>query len=159
MKIQIVSVGKIKDNFWKQAQSEYCKMISRFCDIEVIELQDEKIPDKVSDNEALKILDKEGQKILPYINTNNTYTCSMAIEGKQYDSVEFAELLRNIFLTNSKIVFVIGGSLGITSDIKKKSDKLISLSKMTFPHRLSRVILLEQIFRAFKINNNETYHK
>jgi len=159
MKIKIICVGKIKESFYREAISEYSKRLSKFCTLEIIEVQDEKTPDKASDIEVEQILKKEGIRILEKIKDSD-YLITLEIEGKKVTSEKLAEKIESICLTgNSSISFVIGGSLGIDSSIKRKSDFSLSFSDMTFPHQLMRVILLEQIYRAFKINSNEPYHK
>lgn len=150
--IKIICVGKIKEDYFKDAIDEYKKRLSKYTDLEIIEVPDEGLTDiKTS-------LKKESEKILKYINTKD-YIITMEIEGKQISSPELAEKIDNIYNTNSNITFIIGGSYGLSDEIKNLSSYKLSFSKMTFPHQLFRVILLEQIYRAFKINNNESYHK
>lgn len=159
MKIKIICVGKIKENFYKDAILEYSKRLSRYCILEVVEVEDEKTPDKASENECSLIKKKEGQKILSHIK-DNEFIVTLEIEGKKLTSPGLAKKLEEItVLGNSTIDFIIGGSLGLSDEIKNKADFKLSFSDMTFPHQLMRVILLEQIYRAFKINNNEPYHK
>lgn len=159
MKIKIICVGKIKENFYKDAILEYSKRLSRYCILEVVEVEDEKTPDKASENECSLIKKKEGQRILSHIKDND-FIVTLEIEGKKLTSPGLAKKLEEItVLGNSTIDFVIGGSLGLSDEIKNKADFKLSFSDMTFPHQLMRVILLEQIYRAFKINNNEPYHK
>lgn len=150
--IKIVCVGKIKEKYLEEALNEYKKRISKYTKIEIITL-----PDYDYDNEELT-KDKEKELILKNINSKD-YLITLEIEGKMLTSEEFASKIDNTFITNSNITFVIGGSYGISDDIKKISDFKLSFSRMTFPHQLFRVILLEQIYRAFKINKNESYHK
>lgn len=145
-------MGKIKESFLEEAIKEYKKRISRYQQLEIVELQDEGISDK---KVALK---KEKEKILKVLNIKD-YIITLEIEGKEESSEEFAKRLDNIFIENSNITFIIGGSYGLDDDIKSLSNYKMSFSKMTFPHQLFRVILLEQIYRAFKIINNEEYHK
>ena len=150
--IKIICVGKIKEKFFDNAIDEYKKRLSKYTDLEIIEVPDEGLTDiKTS-------LKKESEKILKYLNTKD-YIITMEIEGKQISSEELADKIDNIYNINSNITFVIGGSYGLSDDIKRLSNYKLSFSKMTFPHQLFRVILLEQIYRAFKINNNESYHK
>lgn len=159
MKIKIICVGKIKENFYKDAILEYSKRLSRYCILEVVEVEDEKTPDKASENECSLIKKKEGQRILSHIK-DNEFIVTLEIEGKKLTSPGLAKKLEEItVLGNSTIDFIIGGSLGLSDEIKNKADLKLSFSDMTFPHQLMRVILLEQIYRAFKINNNEPYHK
>ena len=143
--IKIICVGKIKEKFYVDAINEYKKRLSKYTKLEIIELQDSDIL-------------KEKELILKNINFKD-YNIALAIEGKEYTSVELANHIDKIQNINSNITFIIGGSDGIDSEIKEKVNELISFSKLTFPHQLFRVILLEQIYRCFKINNNETYHK
>lgn len=144
--IKIICLGKIKEKYLVELIKDYEHRISRFHKIEIIELKDE------------DSLLKEEQKLMPLIN-NKDFLITLEIEGKEYKSTEFASLIENKFITHSTITFIIGSSLGLSENIKKKSHLALSFSKMTYPHGLFRGILLEQIYRAFKINNNETYHK
>lgn len=150
--IKIICVGKIKEKFYRDAIEEYLKRLSKYEKVEIIECKD------YADLSINEILTKEKNEIEKNINIKD-YIITMEIEGKNISSTEFAEKLDNIYLTNSNITFIIGGSYGIHEDIKNKSNYKLSFSKMTFPHQLFRVILLEQIYRCFKINNNESYHK
>ena len=150
--IKIITIGSIKEKYLKDAIDEYKKRISKYTNLEIIELKDEGL---VEESKSIKL---EGEKIEKHLNDRD-YIITLEIEGKEYDSVEFAEKLRNIQIENSNIVFIIGGSYGLADSIKDKAKMHLSFSKMTFPHQLFRVLLLEQIYRAFKINNNESYHK
>lgn len=150
--IKIITVGNLKEKYLKDALEEYKKRISRYTNIEIIEVNDE---GHVEQEKAIKI---EGQKILKYIS-NKDYLITLEIEGKQLSSEEFATKIDNILIENSNITFVIGGSYGLSDEIKQKSNLHLSFSKMTFPHQLFRILLLEQIYRCYKINNNESYHK
>jgi len=150
--IKIICVGKIKEKYYIDAIEEYKKRLSKYTSVEIIELEDEKTTDKIV---ALR---KESERILKHIN-NKDYIISLAIEGEQLDSLSLASKIDNIYNSYSNITFIIGGSVGLSDEIKDKSNMLLSFSKMTFPHQLFRVILLEQIYRAYKINNNEEYHK
>lgn len=159
MKIIVICVGKIKEKFYRDAIAEYTKRLSRYCKLEIVELEDEKTPDNSSDKVNLDILKKEGERIASHI-PEDAYVISLAIEGIKLDSVALSKRINKLGIEgHSKIAFVIGGSLGIDADIKKKSDLLLSFSDMTFPHQLMRVILLEQIYRSYRIINNEPYHK
>ena len=155
--INIVCVGKIKENYLKDAILEYSKRLSKYCKLNIIEITDEPIPKNLSEKASNNIKNIEGNKILNYLN--NSYVISLDLKGKQYSSEEFSEKIENISFNNSNISFVIGGSLGLSKEVLEKSNELICFSKMTFPHQLIRVFLLEQLFRAFKIQNNETYHR
>ena len=149
--IKIITVGKIKEKYLLDAIKEYEKRISKYSKINIIEVPDENY-------DMIKTLEKEKENILKYINEKD-YIIILDIEGNEITSVEFAEKINDIFNHNSDIAFIIGGSYGLHNDIKKIGNYRLSFSKMTFPHQLFRVILMEQIYRTFKINNNETYHK
>lgn len=156
--INIICVGKLKENYLKDAINEYCKRLSKYCKLDIIEIADEQIPNNINDKVSNNIKNIEGSKIIS--NLKNSYVISLDLKGKQYSSEEFSKKLENISLfINSNITFIIGGSLGLSDEVLEKSNELICFSKMTFPHQLIRVFLLEQIFRAFKIQNNETYHR
>ncbi len=150
--IKIITVGAIKEKYLKDAIEEYTKRISKYTNIEIIEVKDEGLV------EPQKAMDLEGEKIKKYISPRD-YVITLEIEGKQLTSEEFAQKINNIYLESSNITFIIGGSYGISQEIKNMSNFKLSFSKMTFPHQLFRVNLLEQIYRAYKINNNESYHK
>ena len=150
--IKIICVGRIKEKFYVDAIEEYKKRLSKYTNLEIIELEDEKTTDK---EVAIR---KESERIEKYISQKD-YVISLAIDGKELSSTELASKMDNIFISYSNITFIIGGSLGLSKEIKDKSNMLLSFSKMTFPHQLFRVILLEQIYRSYKINNNEEYHK
>ena len=150
--IKIITVGAIKENYFKEAIEEYIKRLHKYTSIEMIEVKDEGF-DEIEKN--IKI---ESEKIQKYISEKD-YIITLEIEGKSYTSEEFAEKIDQIMMENSNITFIIGGSYGLSNDIKGKANLHLSFSKMTFPHQLFRVILLEQIYRAFKINHNENYHK
>lgn len=158
IRIRIISVGKMKERYYLQAQGEYIKMLGRFAQVEVVELQDEKNMENPSPAQRQMVLSKEGARIQKAMEGFG-YKIVMAIEGQQPDSMAFSKKLEEITLRASSICIVIGGSFGIDEEIKKKADYLLSLSSMTFPHRLARIVLLEQLFRGFKIMNGETYHK
>lgn len=157
MKIKIVCVGKLKEKYLNDGIAEYTKRISRFARVDIVELSDEKIPESPSPAECLAVLKSEGEKIEKHLEG---YVISLCIEGNMMSSEELAKKIADIQLDgNSTITFVIGGSLGIEESIKKAARLKLSFSKMTFPHQLMRLILTEQIYRAFKINANESYHK
>lgn len=159
MKINIICVGKLKEKYLIDAVNEYSKRLKRFCTLNIIELPDEKIPDNASLAEESQIIKAEAEKIKKYISDDD-YVFSLCVEGLQLSSEGFSEKISNAMLNGkSTIDFIIGGSLGLCESIKKRSDFRISFSKMTFPHQLMRVVLAEQIYRAFKINANEKYHK
>ena len=159
MKIRIICVGKIKEKYLKDAIAEYVKRLSRFCKLEVCELPDIKIPDNPSPSECTELLRAEGESILKHLS-KDSYVISLCVEGKQISSEDLADKLASVTLSGkSTIDFVIGGSLGLSDEVKKRSDMRLSFSLFTFPHQLMRLILTEQIYRAFKINANEEYHK
>lgn len=159
LSINIICVGKIKENYLKDAISEYSKRLSKYCNLNIIELPDEKLPSQLSQKNIDEVKNIEGNKILAHIK-KDSYTICLDLKGKQFSSEEFSAKIDSIALNfNSSINFIIGGSLGLSKDVLEKANEKICFSKMTFPHQLIRVFLLEQIYRAFKINNNETYHK
>lgn len=159
MKITICCVGKIKEKFYSQAIEEYSKRLSKYCKLEIKEAADEKTPDSASDTVNRMIKEKEGDRLLSFIK-DDRYVIALAIDGKMLDSVELSEKIDNLMLSGkSDIVFVIGGSLGLDKRVLDRADYKLSFSKMTFPHQLMRVILLEQIYRSFRIMKNEPYHK
>lgn len=159
MKITILCVGKIKEKFYRDALAEYEKRLSRYCKLEIIEVADEKTPDNASELVEKQIKDKEAERMEKYLTTD-AYVIALAIEGKQLDSVELSEKIERLGISGtSHIIFVIGGSLGIADSILKRADYLLSFSKMTFPHQLMRVVLLEQVYRSYRIINHEPYHK
>ncbi len=159
MKITVIAVGKIKESFYREALLEYQKRLSRYCSLKIREVEDERTPDKISDTEKENILKKEGARIEKFL-PEGVYVVTLEIGGKGFTSEAFAQEITNLGLRGqSHIVFVIGGSLGLHNTIKKRADLAISFSKMTFPHQLMRVFLLEQIYRAFRIINGEPYHK
>ena len=148
--MKIICVGKVKEKFFVDAMNEYSKRISKYTKLEIIE-----IPDEANESVAMK---KEGKKILSKIK-DNEYVVALEIEGNSLTSLEFAKKIDNNFNSNKNLTFVIGGSYGLDESVKSRSDYKLSFSKFTFPHQLFRVILLEQIYRAYKINHNENYHK
>ena len=158
MTINIICVGKIKEDYFSKAAAEFEKRLSRFCSINVIQIPDKSIPDNPSPAECSAVLNKEGEQILKKIGKSDI-VIAMCIEGKNLSSEEFASKLSDFQMQSSTIDFVIGGSLGLSDEVKKRADFKLSMSKMTFPHRIARLMLEEQIYRAFKINANETYHK
>lgn len=159
MKVTVICVGKLKEKYLKDAIAEYSKRLQRFCDFNFIEVADEKIPDNASFSDEEKIKKTEGERIKKHLSSNE-YIYALCVEGKQLSSEKFAKSISAAMnMGNSKITFVIGGSLGLDDEIKSMSDFKLSFSEMTFPHQLMRVILSEQIYRCFKINSNEKYHK
>ena len=159
MKITVIAVGKIKEKYFTDAIGEYAKRLGRYCKLEVIEVADERTPDGAGEALELQIKEREGERILQKL-PEGAFVVALAIEGKMLDSVELAEQIEQWNVSGiSHMVFVIGGSLGLSKKVLKRADYLLSFSKMTFPHQLMRVILLEQVYRSFRIRNNEPYHK
>ncbi|MBQ8663360.1 MAG: 23S rRNA (pseudouridine(1915)-N(3))-methyltransferase RlmH [Eubacterium sp.] len=159
MNITILCVGKIKEKFYQQAIEEYAKRLSRYCKLQIVEVPDEKTPDKASEKEELQIKRIEGERLLKQVR-EQAYVIGLAIDGKAYDSVGFSKRISHLGVSgNSELVFVIGGSLGLDAQVLKRCNEKISFSAMTFPHQLMRVILLEQIYRGYRIMNHEPYHK
>ena len=159
MKITLVTVGKIKEKFYADAIAEYSKRLSRYCKLEIIQGADEKPPDCAGEAVERQIKDREGERILSSIK-EGAYVAALAIEGEMPDSVKLSEKINALGVGGtSQIVFVIGGSLGLSEAVLKRADYKLSFSRMTFPHQLMRVILLEQIYRSYRIINGEPYHK
>lgn len=159
MKITILTVGKVKEKYFTGAILEYSKRLSRYCKLEIVEVTDEKTPDHASETEELQIKEKEGDRLLKYIK-EDAYVIALAIEGKQLDSVELSKKIEKLGIDGkSHIIFVIGGSLGLDNRVLNRADFKLSFSKMTFPHQMMRVILLEQVYRGYRIMNGEPYHK
>ena len=159
MKITILCVGKVKEKFYRMAIDEYVKRLGRYCKLEIIEVADEKTPDNASEHEETLIKDKEGERILKNIRREAT-VIALAIEGKMFSSEQLAGKISQLGIRGeSHIQFIIGGSLGLSEKVLKEADLLLSFSKMTFPHQLMRVILLEQIYRSYRIIQGEPYHK
>lgn len=159
MNINIITVGKLKEKYLKLGIDEFKKRLSKYCKLEIIELDDEKAPENLSDKEMEMIKDKEGKKILGKVK-GNSYVIALAIDGKNLSSEELARTIESLGVRgNSHITFVIGGSLGLSDEVLERADYKLSFSKMTFPHQLMRLILLEQVYRAFRINKGEPYHK
>lgn len=159
MKITLITVGKIKEKYLKDAIAEYSKRLSRYCKLEIIEVADEKTPDNASETLEDAIRSKEAERILKYVK-EDAYIVTLEINGKQLSSEELAEKIDKLGVQGvSHITFIIGGSIGLGKEVLDKSHYALSFSKMTFPHQLMRVILLEQIYRSYRIINGEPYHK
>ncbi|MDQ0157855.1 23S rRNA (pseudouridine(1915)-N(3))-methyltransferase RlmH [Robertmurraya andreesenii] len=159
MNISIITVGKLKEKYLKQGIDEYLKRLSSYAKIEILEVSDEKAPEELSAVEMEQVKQKEGERILSKLHPD-TYVIALAIDGKQKSSEELADSLDKLATYGkSKIAFVIGGSLGLSSEVLQRADERLSFSKMTFPHQLMRLILVEQVYRAFRINRGEPYHK
>lgn len=159
MKITVITVGKIKEKYLRDAISEYSKRLSRYCRLEMIEVADEKTPDQAIETVEENIRTKEGERLLKHIR-DDMYVITLEIGGKMLSSEEFAEKIEQLGIQGkSSIAFVIGGSIGLGQEVLKRSDYALSFSKMTYPHQLMRVILLEQVYRGYRIINGEPYHK
>lgn len=159
MRISVVCVGKIKEKYFTMGIDEYSKRLSRYCKLDIIEVPDEKTPDNASEAEELMIKKKEGERILKHIK-DGAYVIALAIEGKMLTSEELAEKIDKLGIGgDSHIVFVIGGSLGLDKTVLARADYKLSFSKMTFPHQMMRMVLLEQVYRGYRIMKGEPYHK
>ena len=159
MNIKIVAVGKIKEKYMQEGIKEYSKRLSRYCNLEIIEIEDEKAPQNLSKKDMEIIKDKEGGKLLSKI-PQNSFIISLEIEGKEISSEDLSKKIENLMVSGiNDITFIIGGSLGLSQEVRNKANYKLSFSKMTFPHQLMRIILLEQVYRGFKIMRGEPYHK
>ena len=159
MKISILCVGKVKEKFYREAIDEFTKRLSRYCKLEIIEVSDEKTKEQSSETEIRLVKEKEGERLLKNLK-EDAYVIALCIDGKQLDSEELSEKMEKLGIQGvSHICFIIGGSLGLSDAVVKRADFKLSFSKMTFPHQLMRVILLEQIYRGYRIMNHEPYHK
>ena len=159
MKITVITVGKIKEKYLKDAIAEYCKRLSKYCKLDIVEVADEKTPDNASEVVEHAIRSKEAERILKYVK-DDAFVITLEINGKQLSSEELADKIDKLGVRGtSHIIFIIGGSIGLGQEVLQKSNYALSFSKMTFPHQLMRVILLEQIYRSYRIINGEPYHK
>lgn len=158
LSIEVICVGKLKENYLKDAMQEYVKRLSKYCKLIITELPGEKIPDKINNTIMNEIKNKESDQIIKHLKKDSFVIC-LDLKGKQFSSEEFSESIQNLSMKTSHITFIIGGSLGMSEKLLNLANQKICFSKMTFPHQLIRVFLLEQLFRAFKIANGETYHK
>ncbi len=159
IKISIVSVGKIKEKYIKLGIDEFSKRLSKYCKLEIIEVSDEKAPENLSNKEIMMIKNKEGFSILSKIK-DGAYIIALDIQGRSISSEDLADNLERLsIMGKSQLYFVIGGSLGLSEEVLSRADMKLSFSKMTFPHQLMRLILLEQVYRAFRINSGQPYHK
>ena len=159
MKITVLCVGKVKEKFYRDAIDEFSKRLSRYCKLDILEVADEKTTEEASDTEIRLVKEKEGERLLKNIKDDGYVIC-LCIDGKQLDSEELSEKIENLGIQGtSHIYLVIGGSLGLSDQVIKRADFKLSFSKMTFPHQLMRVILLEQVYRSYRIINGEPYHK
>ncbi|MBN2899922.1 MAG: 23S rRNA (pseudouridine(1915)-N(3))-methyltransferase RlmH [Clostridia bacterium] len=159
MKIKVITVGKIKEKYFVNAIGEYVKRLGAYCKVEEVEVGDEKCPENLSDKEMIQVKDKEGERILSKIKDGD-YVIALAIEGKQISSEDLADHINSLAVSGkSDVAFVIGGSLGLSDEVMKRANYKLSFSKMTFPHQLMKVVLVEQVYRAFRIINGHAYHK
>ena len=159
MKITLITVGKIKEKYLKDAIAEYSKRLSKYCKLEIVEVADETTPDQASENVERQIRQKEGERILRYVK-DDAYVFTLEIGGTMLDSVAFAKKMETLGIQGkSHLIFIIGGSIGLGEEVLRRSDYALSFSKMTFPHQLMRVILLEQVYRGYRIIEGAPYHK
>lgn len=159
MNVSVICVGKLKEKYWSDAIAEYSKRLKRFCTLEITELKETRLPDKAGPAEEEAVKESEGEEILKKIK-DNVYVIALEVQGKKLSSEKLAAKMEDLALSgHSNVAFVIGGSLGLSKAVSRRADFSLSFSDMTFPHQMMRVILLEQIYRSFKINRNETYHK
>lgn len=159
MRITICAVGKVKEKFFRDAIAEYVKRLGKYCRLEIVEVEDEKTPDNASDTVENAIKEKEGRRLLGHIK-EDSFVIALAIDGEKLDSMQLSRKVEKLgVMGTSHITFIIGGSLGLSDEVLKRADYRLSFSDMTFPHQLMRVILLEQIYRSFRIMKNEPYHK
>lgn len=159
MKITLITVGKIKEKYLKDAIAEYSKRLSKYCKLEIVEVADEKTPDQASENVERQIRQKEGERILRYVK-DDAYVFTLEIGGTMLDSVAFAKKMETLGIQGkSHLIFIIGGSIGLGEEVLRRSDYALSFSKMTFPHQLMQVILLEQVYRGYRIIEGAPYHK
>lgn len=159
MNIKIIAVGKIKEKYIQDGIKEYSKRLSRYCSLEIIEIDDEKAPENLSDKEMEIVKQKEGERILSKV-PQNSYVIALVIEGKQLSSEDLAKKMQDLMIDGqSDVCFIIGGSLGLSDEVMARSNFKLSFSKMTFPHQMMRMILLEQVYRGWRIIKGEPYHK
>lgn len=159
MKLKLITVGKLKEKYLKDGIAEYQKRLGRFCKLEMVELPDEKTPDKASESENQAIMAKEAERILAKIS-DREFVTALAIEGDQFPSEKFSQILEDITVKGySNLTFIIGGSLGLSPSVKKRANLLMSFGKLTLPHQLMKLVLIEQIYRAFMIQQGSPYHK
>ena len=159
MKVTVVAVGKLKEKYLKEGISEYSKRLSRFCELQIVEVEDEQAPENLSEAQGIQVKKREAERIIKKVKEGSALVV-LDLKGKKLNSEGFADKLNSFFISGkSHITFVIGGSLGLDDELVQKADFRLCLSDMTFPHQLARLILLEQVFRVFKIMSGETYHK
>ena len=158
LSIKIVCVGKLKEKYWHDACSEYMKRLGAYCSADIIEVKEERLPANASPADEGRVVESEGMSLLAKTEKTD-YVIALDVRGKELSSEELADKISEISFTNSSVVFVIGGSLGLSDEVKRRADMKMSFGRITLPHQLARVVALEQIYRAFKINSGETYHK
>ena len=158
MTVRILCVGKLKERYFEDACAEFQKRLGRFCNFEIFEVPDEKAPESLHPKDELLVLDKEGKRLMRAIGEKD-FVVALAIDGRQMTSEAFAAFLEEKEIEARPLTFVIGGSLGLSNEVYARADMRLSFSKMTFPHRIARLLLLEQLYRGFKIRRNEAYHK
>lgn len=161
LNVKIVCIGKLKEDYWRDACAEYMKRLGAYCNIEIIELKEEKLPAGASASDERKVIDAEGREIVGRLDRlgRACYVIALDVRGRECSSEDIATRLEKISFDHSAAAFVIGGSLGLSDEVKKRADEMISFGRITLPHQLARVVALEQIYRGFKINAGETYHK
>lgn len=160
IKINLITVGKLKEKYWREACAEYSKRLSAFCKLDIVELNESRLSDNPSDKEIQNALIQEAKTMRPYCDKKSSVNISMCIEGKQFSSIDLSKKLDDFVLQGCNTInFIIGSSFGIANEIKELCRLKLSMSEMTFPHQLARVMLLEQIYRCFQIQNNTKYHK
>ena len=160
IKINLITVGKLKEKYWRDAIAEYSKRLGAFCKLEIVELSESKLPDDPSEKQKLAALDTEAKAMQPYLDIKGSFTFAMCIEGKQLTSEELSAAMTDCGTRGySTLNFIIGSSFGIAPAVKQRADMKLSMSKMTFPHQLARILLLEQIYRGFQIEKGSKYHK
>ena len=157
--VQIICIGSLKERYWKDALAEYQKRLNSFCRLQILELPEERLADRAGEAEIASVIEAEGKRILAKISPKS-FLIPLCIEGKQMDSIEFSHLLAQVALKGySTVTFIIGGSYGLSDTVKRAGKRKLSMSEMTFPHQLARVMLLEQVYRAFMISSGSKYHK
>lgn len=160
IKINLITVGKLKEKYWREACAEYAKRLSAFCKLDIVELNESRLSDNPSDKEIQNALIQEAKTMRPYCDKKSAVNIAMCIEGKQFSSIDLSKKLDDFVLQGCNTInFIIGSSFGIANEIKELCRLKLSMSEMTFPHQLARVMLLEQIYRCFQIQNNTKYHK
>ena len=158
LSVKVLCVGKLKERYWQDACTEYLKRLGPYCSADVTEVKEEKLPANASASDEKNVIESEGMNILGRISKSD-YVIALDVRGKEFSSEELAVKISEISFSHSSVVFVIGGSLGLSDEVKKRADAKLSFGRITLPHQLARVVALEQIYRAFKINAGEKYHK